>query len=254
MKPMMKGTTKIKDATPKGLRHAEKMAGIILSATMLMLVIAPAYGFNEPGPELLPPPMPETMPPLPTGQQPVDEPLPQNPHGDGVTAKDVERVAALFKENGMSLENLRITRLISLRKNSPHLRVEVQLHDHNVPVLDSYHVFDFTDGKLDDPASREAVKEKVKTLAGIGNKRKPTVTRWQVIEGYRQYVRLDPLAKNEAEKEVAARLVLNNTADRGMPEKYGLAWEVSLAPGGPPYATIDATSGKMLRYDNGIRH
>jgi len=244
----------MKDATSKRLRLAEGMTGRILLATILMLAIAPAYGVLPPGPESLPPPMPETMPPLPPGQQAVDEPLPQNPHSDGVTAKDVERVTALFKENGISLENLRITRLISLRKNSPHLRVEVQLHDHNVPVLESYHVFDFMDGKLSKPVSREAVKEKVKELAGIGNELKPTVTRWQVIEGFRQYVRLDPLAKSEAEKEVAARLVLYNTADRGEPEKYGLAWEVSLAGGAPPRATIDATSGKMLRYDNGIRH
>lgn len=244
----------MKNETSKRHNHANRIAGSILSATVLMLAIAPAYGLLPPAPESLPPSMPETMPPLPSDQKPVDEPLPQNPHADGVTAKDVERVAALFKENGMSLENLRITRLISLRKNSPHLRVEVQLHDHNVPVLDSYHVFDFNNGKLSKPASREDVKERVKTLAGIGNELKPTVTRWQVIEGYRKYVRLDPLAKNEAENEVDARLVLYNTADRGMPEKYGLAWEVSLVRGAPPYATIDATSGKMLRYDNGIRH
>jgi len=197
--------------------------------------------------------MPETMPTLPSGQKPEVEPLPEQPLAHTVGAKDLERVSALFKENGLSLENLRVTRIISLPKNPAFLSVEVQLHYHNLPVSDAYEMFRFHDRKLRNPESRINVEKRVKAFADLEIPGNPAITRWQVIEGLRQYVRLDPMRKGEAEGEVEARLLIANAADRGNPETYLLAWQVSIKNTGIT-ATINATSGKMLSYFNGINH
>jgi len=234
-------------------KQPNRITGSILSLALFLLAFGQAYGVREPDQKDLPPPMPETMPALPPGQKPEVEPLPQQPPAHTVGAKDLERVGTLFKENGLSLENLRVTRIISLPKNPAHVSVEVQLHHHNLPVSDAYEMFRFLNDKLRNPESRENLEKRLKALADSEIPGKPTITRWQAIEGLRQHVRLDPMRKGEAEGEVEARLLIANAADREKPEMHLLAWEVSIKNAGIT-ATINATSGKMLSYSNAINH
>jgi len=210
------------------------------------------------GAQLLPttddsPPMPASMPPLPPDQKPEVEALPQVPPAHKVVGRDLQRVSALFEENGLSLENLMVTRIVSLPKNPAYVSVETQLHYHNLLVADAYEMFRFKDGKLVVPAIREDVLNRLKALAAAEIPVKATITRWQVIEGLRQHVRLDPMQKGEAEGNVNAHLLIIDVAGRGEPEKYILAWKVSIEAAAIT-AAIDATSGKMFSYFNGINH
>jgi hypothetical protein len=99
-------------STPR--RRANRMIARCLCAAALFLMTAPALAVRAPDPQDLPPPMPETMPPLPPDQKPApEEHAPATPPPHAVDEKSVERVARLFKDNNLSLDNLQITRVIA---------------------------------------------------------------------------------------------------------------------------------------------
>lgn len=207
--------------------------------------------------------MPESMPPLPPDQKPMDdEPEATKPPAHAVDANDVELAARLFKENGLGLDNMRITRVISQDfPKTPEFEartsvtVHVQQLYHNLPVEGSGSglVYNFNNAKLVDWFS-DGHGEKRKILADLKIELKPTITRWQAIEGLRKYALLDPMVRHRIEGPGAAHLIILNTETSGQkPAKYILAWRVNIG-GDHPFALIDATSGKMLSYDNGIRY
>ena len=75
-----------------------------------------------------------------------------------------------------------------------------------------------------------------------------------MIEGLRLYILSDPMCRKSEDKGYDAHLVILNYSSVGSGQaQHILAWRVYRV-GGHPCAIIDATSGKMLSYDNGIRY
>lgn len=250
-------------------RPANRMIKRGLCVASLLLMIAPALAVRAPDPQDLPPPMPETMPPLPAGQKPApEEHAPAKPPPHGVDEKSVELVARLFKDNNLSLDNLQITRVIAedlmtmpVPKPGTSVIVHVQQLYRNLPVHGSGGelVYDFLDGRLNAAGMGRENEQKRKTVADLNIELMPVITRWQAIEGMHQYAERDPMSKRlppttrTVNQWDAHLVILDSELGGNAPRRPILAWRVARR-GGAIHAFIDATSGKMLSYDNGIRH
>lgn len=239
-------------------KHASRLAIYSSCVAALLAVIEPACAVKAPDRDSLPPPLPKSMPPLPAGQGPeAEEPAPAKPPAHAVDAKSVELAAGLFKEQGLSIDRLRITRVIiddlmkmPVPKPVTNIIVHVQQLYSNLPVhgRNGELVYVFRNGQLDNSCAGN--EQQRKAIADLKIDCKPVITRWQALEGLRQYSHRDAKPKDQGN----AQLVILNTESIGIrPARYILAWRANMA-GGYPYAFIDAISGEMLMYDNGIRY
>jgi len=238
------------------LKKTNRIRRCLLPIAALILVLDPALADRTFRAEEPPPAMPESMPPLPQDQKPAaDEPMPTKPPAHAVAANEVQLAETLFKNNGLDLDNLRITRVISVEHQ--HNRKEVIVHAqqlyHHLPVEGRDLVYVFRNGEVDRSHVDENARKR-KELADLEINLAPAIARWQAVEGMRRHALLDPMVKDGIDGQAtAANLVIFNTEKgHANPPNYVLAWRAHIGREFP-YAIIDATSGKMLFYDNGIR-